>query len=79
MHTGSIIQTEQVIFRNICVHTYAHACTNMCTIAISGKKAMNLNESGGSIWDELRGTAGWEKCNKIIISKKEHTQQKIKL
>jgi hypothetical protein len=51
----------------------------MCTIAISGKKAMNLNESGGSIWDELRGTAGWEKCNKIIISKKEHTQQKIKL
>lgn len=47
-HTGSVIQTEQVIFGNMYVYTY----TCMHAITIRKNKAINLKES----WEECMGS-----------------------
>lgn len=52
IHRSNIIQTEQVIFRNVYVYSYTHV-----HVRISGEKeAMNLKESGEGYLEELGGS-----------------------
>lgn len=55
IHTGSIIQTGQVIFRNIYVYTYVHA-NNLFNHEFEG-------EWEEDIYEGLEGGTGTEKCN----------------
>lgn len=54
IHVGIVIQTEQVMFRNIYVYTYI----NMDTIMINYKRSMKLTERKWNLWEGLEGGKG---------------------
>lgn len=50
-HTSSVIQMQQVLFRNICVNLYAY----MHVITINKKEGMNLQENKKQVYGRFCG------------------------
>lgn len=70
----TIIQTEQVIFRNICVYTY------MCVTTVSEKKRswIRKRERRG-IWEGLGGDRGIKNCYNYNLNNKREKSFHIRV